>query len=58
MTAPTLPTFAATSRVRYHSRQRRTKQLAAIHRKQRNVEILLFLWSCGLIALLVHLALT
>ena len=58
MTAPTLPRFTATSRARYQARQKRSKQIATILHKQRNAEILLFLWSCGLIALLVHLALT
>ena len=58
MTTPTLPRFAATSRARYQARQKRTKQIATILHKQRNADILLFLWSCGLIALLVHIALS
>ena len=56
MTTPTLPAFASTSRNRYLRRQQRTKQQQALRRQQRNADFLLFLWACGLIAFLVHLA--
>jgi hypothetical protein len=58
MTSPALPSFASTSRNRYIRRQQRTKQQQALRRKQRYADILLFLYSCGLIAFLVHLALS
>jgi hypothetical protein len=58
MTSPALPSFASTSRNRYIRRQQRTKQQQTLRRKQRNADILLFLYSCGLIAFLVHLALS
>ncbi len=58
MTTPTLPAFASTSRNRYIRRQQRTKQQQTLRRQQRNADFFLFLWSCGLIALLVHLALS
>ena len=58
MTSPALPSFASTSRNRYIRRQQRTKQQQALRRKQRNADFLLFLYSCGLITFLVHLALS
>ena len=58
MTTPSLPAFAPTSRNRYIRRQQRTKQQQALRRKQRYADILLFFYSCVLIAFLVHLALS
>ena len=56
MTTPSLPAFAPTSRNRYIRRQQRTKQQQNLRRQQRYADTLLFLWACGLIAFLVHLA--
>ena len=53
MNAPTLPSFIATPR----SRTRTSKQQQLL-RQQRRADFLLTLYSCGLIALLVHMAIS
>lgn len=51
MNTPILPTFIPTSRSRALS-----SHAKALRRQQRRADFLLFLYSCGLIACLVHLA--
>jgi len=53
MNTPTLPSFL--KRQRSQARSTAAQQL---RRQQRRVDFLLFLYSCALIAFLVHLALS
>lgn len=59
MTTPSLPTFIPTASARTLQRKRTlTRQQRILRRQQQISDVGLFLFSCGLIALLVHLALS